>query len=77
MNRVIANEVLTEGIDSLYEKLGPIKTIKFFQLIGASKGDSVSMLRKQRDKMNKKEILKLITETRKKKENLWRQINLL
>jgi len=47
MNKMIADEILNEGIGVLYEKLGSAKTIKFFQLLGVPKGDSVSELREK------------------------------
>lgn len=77
MNTMIAEEILEEGVETLYENLGPIKTIKFFQMIGLNKGNSVAELEQKTEKMSRKEVIGLIEKTRKEKEEIWRKIGLI
>lgn len=77
MNSIIAKEILEEGIDILYETLGPIKAVKFFQIIGKPKGDSIAELEQKTESMSKEEVLGLVEKTRKEKEQLWKKLGLV
>ena len=55
---------MREGVDALYAQLGPSKAIRFLQLTGLFKGDSVKELESRSKKLTKKQVLKLMDESR-------------
>ena len=77
MKEILAEEILKEGIETLYSKLGTLKTLKFLQLIGASKGDSVKEIENQTEKMSEEEVHSLINNVKKNNSGLWKKVGLL
>ncbi|MFH0773921.1 MAG: hypothetical protein V2A53_00290 [bacterium] len=77
MNAMIAEEILEEGVETLYENLGPIKAIKFFQMIGLNKGNSVAELEQKTEAMSRKEVIELIKKVRQEKKGIWEKIGLI
>ena len=77
MKEILAEEILKEGIETLYSKLGTLKTLKFLQLIGASKGDSVKEIENQTEKMSEEEVHSLINDVKKNNSVLWKKVGLL
>ena len=74
METELAEDIFEEGIEALYEKLGAIKTIKFFQLAGVTRGDTLKEIEEKTEKMSKEEVLKLIQETKGGRRDLWEKI---
>lgn len=77
MKETLADEILKEGIAVLYKQLGALKTLKFLQLLGTAKGDSVKEIEAQTEKMTPDEVLNLITNSKKKRSLTWKKISLL
>ena len=71
MKTELAEDIFEEGIEALYEKLGAIKTIKFFQLAGVTRGDTLKEIEEKTEKMSKEAVLKLIQETKSERRDLW------
>ena len=61
---MIEKTVLTEGIKVLFEELGPVKTIEFFQRMGVNKGDSLKEIESITEKLSKEEVLHAIRKAR-------------
>ena len=74
MKTELAEDIFEEGIETLYEKLGPIKAIKFFQLVGVTRGDTLKEIEGKTEKMSKEEVLKLIQVTKSERRYLWEKI---
>ena len=77
MKETLAEEILKEGIETLYSKLGTLKTLKFLQLIGASKGDSVEEIETKTEQMSDKESRILINNAKKNNSSLWKKVGLV
>ena len=77
MNTKIANEIIEEGIKTLYAKLGSTKTLKFFQLIGINRGDSVKELEEKTKNLSKDEVISLIKHAQKLRSSLWKKVHLI
>ena len=54
-------------VEAIFKKLGPVKTIEFFQRLGINKGDSVKEIESITEKMSKEDIIKGIKKARKDK----------
>ena len=52
--------LMEEGINQLYKEFGPVKTIRFFQLVGISRGDTLKEIEEITKKLSKKEALDLV-----------------
>ncbi len=52
--------LMEEGVNQLYKEFGPVKTIKFFQLVGISRGDTLKEIEEITKKLSKKEALDLV-----------------
>ena len=77
MTTELKEDIIKEGIDTLYSHLGAIKTIKFLQLVFLSKGDSVKEIDTKTQKLSKENVLNLITYAKKQKPDLWKKFGLL
>lgn len=77
MKSELKEEIIKDGIDTLYSHLGAIRTVKFLQLISLSKGDSVKEIEAETTKLSKDKILNLITQTKKQRPDLWKKFGLL
>lgn len=77
MKGALAEEILREGIELLFERLGAVKATKFLQLVSVSKGDTVQEIETQTEKMTKDEVLKMIQEEKKSNPKLWEKTGLL
>jgi len=77
MNTMIAEEILEEGVETIYKNLGSIKAIKFFQMMGLNKGNSVAELEQKTKAMSKEEVIGLIKKIRQEKKGLWEKIGLI
>jgi len=54
-----------------------LKALKFLQLIGATKGDSVKEIEQKTEKMSREGIFKLIASVKKNNPDLWKKVGLL
>tara|TARA_B100000315_G_C14502765_1_gene553119 strand:+ start:548 stop:742 length:195 start_codon:yes stop_codon:yes gene_type:complete len=61
------NNILARGIETIYKEFGPEDALKFFRMIGISKGDSVKEIESKTEKMSREEVLALIRKNSKKK----------
>lgn len=77
MNNVLVDEILKEGIEALYSKLGTFKTLKFLQLVGAGHGDSVREIEDKTRAMSIEDILNLVETVKRNNSKLWRKMGLL
>lgn len=64
MKTIYNKDLVKEGVQTLYEEFGPLKTIKFFQLIGIQKGDTLKEIEEITKNLNKKEALKLVNKVK-------------
>ncbi|MFV9677536.1 MAG: hypothetical protein ACNYVW_07790 [Methanosarcinales archaeon] len=74
MKTELAEDIFEDGIEALHEKLGTIKTIKFFQLAGVTRGDSLKEIEEKTERMSKEEALKLIRKVKSERIDLWEKI---
>ncbi|MEK6869094.1 MAG: hypothetical protein AABX74_02610 [Nanoarchaeota archaeon] len=58
---------LEKGIKVLFEKLGPVKTIEFFQALGLNKGDSLKEIESKTEKISKEEVSNALKKLRNAK----------
>ena len=77
MKTIVAEDIVDEGVHLLYKELGPVKTIKFFQLIGAYRDDTLKEIEEKTSKMSKKEALDLINKVRRERKDLWKDVGLV
>lgn len=77
MKGALGEEILQEGIEALFERLGAVKATKFLQMVSVSKGDTVREIETQTEKMTKDEVLKMIQEAKKSNPKLWEKTGLL
>ncbi|MDI6916899.1 MAG: hypothetical protein QMC80_03790 [Thermoplasmatales archaeon] len=77
MNPELVEDVIKEGVESLCSKLGVVKTVKFLQLIGVSRGDTVKEIEEKTGKMSKEEALQFIEKVKKEKKELWKKMGLV
>jgi len=76
MNPELVEDVIKEGVESLCSKLGVVKTVKFLQLVGVSRGDTVKEIEEKTEKMSKEEALQFIERIKKEKKELWKKMGL-
>lgn len=76
MEEPLAEEIVRDGIETLYARLGTLKTLKFLQLLGATKGDSVKEIEQKTEKMSHEDVLNLVSTVRKEKSAIWKKIGL-
>jgi hypothetical protein len=76
MNPELVEDVIKEGVESLCSKLGVVKTVKFLQLVGVSRGDTVKEIEEKTEKMSKEEALQFIESVKKEKKELWKKMGL-
>jgi len=69
-------QLMKEGIEALYAKLGPSKTVRFLQLTGLCRGDSVKELESKSEKLTKKQVFKLMNESKERNRELWKKLGL-
>ena len=60
MKAEFKEDLLEEGVQTLYEEFGPAKTIKFFQLVGIQNGDTLKEIEELTQKLSKEEALRLV-----------------
>jgi hypothetical protein len=77
MNAMVAEEILEEGVEAVYKNLGPAKAVKFFQIMGLTKGDSVAELEQKTESMSRDEVVELIKKVRRERSELWKKIGLI
>ncbi len=53
-------DLLKEGVEALYEEFGPIKTIKFLQMVGLQKGDTLKEIETITQNLSKQQALKIV-----------------
>ena len=61
----LQSELMEKGIAVLYKELGPVQTIRFFQSLGISKGDSVKEIESITEKFSRKEALERLKKYKK------------
>jgi hypothetical protein len=57
--------LVKEGVHAVYDELGPEKTIKFFQIVGIPRGDTLKEIEAITQKLSRKEALSLVKKARK------------
>lgn len=77
MKEILAEEIIKEGIETLYSKLGTLKTLKFLQLIGATEGDSVKEIEQKTEKLSREEIFSLIFNVKRDNSYMWEKVGLI
>lgn len=77
MKTMIVEDILNDGVRVLYKELGPIKTVKFFQLIGVSRGNTLKEIEEKTSKMSRKEALDLINKVKAERRDFWRDVGLV
>ena len=50
----------------MYQEFGPMKTIKFFQIVGVSRGDTLKEIEEITKKLSKKQVLDLVKKEARK-----------
>ncbi len=60
MKLTTEEKLIEEGFQTLYHEFGPAKTIKFFQLVGVSRGDTLKEIEEVTEKLSRDEALKLV-----------------
>lgn len=73
----LAEDIIKEGVDTLYSNLGTIKTIKFLQMLSLGKGDSVKEIEQKTEQMSKEDVIQLIAQAKKTRPELWKKVGLL
>ena len=58
-------KIVEEGVHVLYEELGPEKTIRFFQLMGIQRGDTLKEIEEMTEKMSKAEAINLVKKVKR------------
>jgi len=64
MKPEMKESLVEEGIRTIYKELGPAKTVRFFQVIGVSRGDTLKEIEEKTAKLSKEEALDLIKRTK-------------
>ena len=60
MKQEIKENIIEEGIHVLYRKMGASKAIKFFQLVGINKGDTLKEIEAITQKLSREQSLRLV-----------------
>ncbi len=60
MKKELKENLVKRGVQTLYREFGPVKTVKFFQLVGINKGDTLREIEEITKKMTKKEALAFV-----------------
>ena len=60
MNAEVKKNLVREGVFALYRELGPAKTIKFFQIVGLHRGDTLKEIEEITKKMSREEAIKFV-----------------
>ncbi|HIH17211.1 MAG TPA: hypothetical protein HA282_05135 [Nanoarchaeota archaeon] len=60
MKAELKEDLIGEEIRKLYKEFGPVRTIKFFKLLGISKGDTLREIEEQTARLSKKEAIRLV-----------------
>jgi hypothetical protein len=60
MNMKTEEKLIEEGVHVLYDELGAAKTIKFFQLVGVPRGDTLKEIETITEKFSREEALALV-----------------
>ena len=76
MENQLTEEIIKEGVDTLYSNLGTIKAAKFLQLISISGGNSVKEIEEKTEQMSKDDVMRLIAKAREEKPELWRKMKM-
>jgi len=66
MKNELKDRLVEEGIHTLYQEFGPMKTIKFFQMVGVSRGDTLKEIEEITKKFSKKQALDLVKKKARK-----------
>lgn len=60
MKAEIKEDLVGEGIRKLYKEFGPVRTIKFFKLLGVNKGDTLREIEEQTARLSRKGAIRLV-----------------
>ncbi len=60
MKTEIRKDLVEEGVEMLYKEFGPAKTIKFFQIVGVHRGDTLKEIEGITEKLSREEALALV-----------------
>lgn len=53
-------DLVKEGVEILYERFGPAKTIKFFQKLGLGRGDTLQEIESITADLSREQALRLV-----------------
>ena len=53
-------DLVKEGVEILYERFGPVKTIKFFQMLGLGRGDTLEEIESITSKLSRQQALEFV-----------------
>ena len=57
--------IVEEGVHVLYEELGPEKTIRFFQLVGVQRGDTLKEIEEITRNLSKQDAINLVRKVKR------------
>ena len=57
-------DLVKQGVEILYAKFGPAKTIKFFQMLGLGRGDTLEEIETITAKLSREQALRLVKRAR-------------
>lgn len=60
----MTQDLVKQGVEILYAKFGPAKTIKFFQMLGLGKGDTLDEVESITSKLSREQALDLVKKAR-------------
>lgn len=60
----MAQDLVKQGVEILYAKFGPTKTVKFFQLLGLGRGDTLDEIESITAKLSREQALDLVKRAR-------------
>ena len=57
-------DLVKQGVEILYAKFGPAKTIKFFQMLGLGRGDTLEEIEAVTSKLSREQALRMVKKAR-------------
>ncbi len=60
MKMSVTENLVEEGVHVLYDEFGAARTIKFFQLLGIPKGDTLKEIEEITEKLSREEAIILV-----------------
>lgn len=64
MKQEMKENIIEEGVSVLYREMGPSKAIKFFQLVGINRGDTLKEIEAITQRLSREQSLRLVRKER-------------